>query len=222
MLLAAITPVVLTFNEAANIGRTLQSVAWAQRVVVVDSGSRDDTRAIAETFANVSWYERTFDNHVAQWRFALEMTGIDTDFLLALDADMAVLNQLLPLFALAAKAVTMRAIGRGLLAAYLGDDPAGRVLAGTVQRGAVQSVEAVVFFTDLRGFTALADVTPGKELITLLDECFECMVAPVVQRGGEDAIRPLGRPTGRNTADRQRRHSGQGMRSDNVRGKFGR
>jgi adenylate cyclase len=102
-----------------------------------------------------------------------------------LDSDLAVLKQTLPLFALAAKAVTLRTIGQGLLAAYLGEDPASRVFAGTVQRGEVQSVDAIVFFTDLRGFTALADVTPGKELITLLDECFECMVAPVVQRGGE-------------------------------------
>ena len=101
------------------------------------------------------------------------------------DADMAMLQQALPVFALAAKAVAMRAIGHGLLAAYLGDDPASRVFAGTVQRGEVQSVEAIVFFTDLRGFTALADTTPGKELIALLDECFECMVAPVVKRGGE-------------------------------------
>jgi adenylate cyclase len=102
-----------------------------------------------------------------------------------LDSDLAILKQTLPLFALAAKAVTLRTIGRGLLAAYLGNDPASRVFAGTVQRGEVQSVDAIVFFTDLRGFTALADVTPGKELIALLDECFECMVAPVVQRGGE-------------------------------------
>ena len=102
-----------------------------------------------------------------------------------LDSDLTILKQTLPLFALAAKAVTLRTIGRGLLAAYLGDDPASRVFAGTVQRGEVQSVDAIVFFTDLRGFTALADIMPGKELITLLDECFECMVAPVVQRGGE-------------------------------------
>jgi adenylate cyclase len=96
-----------------------------------------------------------------------------------------VLDRLLPLFALAVKAVTAGAIGHGLLAAYLGDDPASRVYAGTVLRGGVQSVEAVLFYTDLRGFTALADVTPGPALITLLDECFECMVDPVAQHGGE-------------------------------------
>jgi len=101
------------------------------------------------------------------------------------EADMEILNQVLPVFALAVKAVTMRALGHGLLAAYLGDDPASRVFAGTVQRGEVQSVEAVLFFTDLQGFTALADTTPGKELIALLDDYFGCMVQPVVQREGE-------------------------------------
>ena len=121
------------------------------------------------------------------------------------EADMAVLKPVLPVFAVAVKAVSMRTIGHGLLAAYLGDDPAARVFAGTVQRGEVQGVEAVLFYTDLRGFTAIADTTPGKELIALLDECFECMVEPIVRHGGEVlkfmgdgllaafAVRPAGR-----------------------------
>ena len=46
-------------------------------------------------------------------------------------------------------------------------------------------MEAVLFFTDLRGFTALADTLPGRDLIGLLDDCFDCMVRPVVARGGE-------------------------------------
>ena len=123
---------------------------------------------------------------------------------------MAVLKQVLPVFALAAKAVAMRAVGQGLLAAYLGDDPASRVFAGTVQRGEVQSVEAIVFFTDLRGFTALADTMPGQELIALLDECFECMVAPVVKRGrrgaeihGRRPARGLCRRVGQSRCDLQ-------------------
>ena len=41
---------ILTFNEAANIRRTLQSVAWADELVVVDSGSTDETLAIAREF----------------------------------------------------------------------------------------------------------------------------------------------------------------------------
>jgi adenylate cyclase len=101
------------------------------------------------------------------------------------DADVQTIRTLLPVFALAAKATTTRTVYQGLLSAYLGEDPASRVLAGTVQRGEVQSVEAVLFFTDLRGFTALADALPGRDLIALLDDCFDCMVRPVVARGGE-------------------------------------
>ena len=101
------------------------------------------------------------------------------------DAQVETMRELLPIFALAAKAPTMRTINEGLLSAYLGRDPASRVLDGTVQRGEVQGVEAVLLFTDLRGFTALADTLPGRDLIVLLDDCFDCMVRPVVARGGE-------------------------------------
>ncbi len=101
------------------------------------------------------------------------------------DTHVAALREVLPVFALAVKATAMRAIYEGLLAAYLGQDPAGRILSGTVQRGEVQSVEAVLFFTDLRGFTTLADTLPGRDLIALLDDCFDCMVRPVTARGGE-------------------------------------
>ena len=101
------------------------------------------------------------------------------------DGQIATLREVLPVFALAAKAVTMRAVGQGLLEAYLGKDPASRVLAGTVLRGEVQSVDAVLFYADLRAFTPLADSLPGGELIALLDGCFDCMVRPVNRHGGE-------------------------------------
>src|SRR4029450_10512280 len=86
---------------------------------------------------------------------------------------------------------TMPLVHEGLLAAYLGRDPATRILAGTVQRGEVQGVEAVLFFTDLRGFTALADTLPGRELIGLLDDCFDCMVRPLPARRAE-VLKSLG------------------------------
>jgi adenylate cyclase len=101
------------------------------------------------------------------------------------DQHLVELRELLPLFALAAKATTMRTIYQGLLESYLGTDPATRVLEGTVQRGEVQGVEAVLFYADLRDFTAFADRLPGRELIALLDECFDCTVRPVARRGGE-------------------------------------
>jgi adenylate cyclase len=101
------------------------------------------------------------------------------------ESEMAELGGILPLFALAVKAITVRAIGQGLLASYLGTDPAARVFAGTVQRGEVQGVEAVLFYADLRDFTGFADRLPPRELISLLDNCFDCMVRPLTRRGGE-------------------------------------
>ena len=86
---ALVTPVVLTFNEERNLARTLASLRSFPRVVVVDSGSTDGTEGIARSFANVSWFVRPFDGHVRQWRWALAETGIDTPFVLALDADMS-------------------------------------------------------------------------------------------------------------------------------------
>ncbi len=101
------------------------------------------------------------------------------------DRHMATLREVTPLFALAVKAITMRSVGQGLLESYLGRDPAARVFAGTVRRGEVVSVEAVLLYADLRAFTALADTLPGRELVALLDDCFDCMVRPVERLGGE-------------------------------------
>lgn len=86
-MLERITPLVLTRDEEANLRRLLASLAWARRVVVVDSKSTDGTRAIAEGFANVHFVVRPFDELARQWNFGLEETGIDTDWVLALDAD---------------------------------------------------------------------------------------------------------------------------------------
>jgi adenylate cyclase len=101
------------------------------------------------------------------------------------DEQLTILRQLAPLFALAVKAITMRSVGQGLLESYLGKDPAARVFAGTVRRGEALSVEAVLLYADLRAFTALADTLPGRELVALLDDCFDCMVRPVERLGGE-------------------------------------
>jgi adenylate cyclase len=101
------------------------------------------------------------------------------------DGHLGVLRGVLPVFALAVKAITMRTVFQGLLESYLGTDPAARVLAGTVQRGVVQGVEAVLLYADLRDFTRLADSLPGDQLIALLDGCFDCMVRPVNRHGGE-------------------------------------
>lgn len=86
-MLDQITPLVLTFDEEANIARTLEALSWAEDLVVVDSGSTDDTRAILDSYGGVRTFERPFDTHAGQWSFALTETGVRTEWVLALDAD---------------------------------------------------------------------------------------------------------------------------------------
>jgi glycosyltransferase involved in cell wall biosynthesis len=83
----SITAVILTFNEAPNIARTLAQLTWLAEVVVVDSLSTDDTVAIASRFPNVRVVTRAFTTHAEQWAHAVEQTGITTEWILALDAD---------------------------------------------------------------------------------------------------------------------------------------
>jgi glycosyltransferase involved in cell wall biosynthesis len=90
-----ITPVVLTYNEEENIERCLQALRWAQTVVILDSGSTDKTEQIVRSFDNVSWHVRPFDSHQQQWHHAIQNTGITSEFVLALDADMEVTPNLL-------------------------------------------------------------------------------------------------------------------------------
>jgi glycosyltransferase involved in cell wall biosynthesis len=86
-MIEAVTPLILTFNEAPNIGRVLERLDWAREIVVVDSFSDDETVAIAKSFPQVRVLQRKFDNHAAQWNFGLRETGISTEWVMALDAD---------------------------------------------------------------------------------------------------------------------------------------
>jgi|SRR5215813_12909940 len=89
-----VTPVVLTCNEELNIQRTLESLTWAKRVVVLDSGSNDSTEQICRKYENLSWHVRPFDSFKGQWEFAIRNL-VSTDFTLALDADMQVTPEFL-------------------------------------------------------------------------------------------------------------------------------
>lgn len=82
-----VTPIVLTFNESPNIGRALARLADFSEVLVVDSGSTDDTLALVAGFPNTRVIHRPFDSFAGQWNFAIREGGIQTEWVLAMDAD---------------------------------------------------------------------------------------------------------------------------------------
>jgi glycosyltransferase involved in cell wall biosynthesis len=94
-MLEKITPVVLTLNEEANIGRTLDQLKWARDVVVVDSFSADRTVEIASKYPNVRLFQHKFEDHSSQWNYAVKETDITAEWILALDADYFVTRDLI-------------------------------------------------------------------------------------------------------------------------------
>jgi glycosyltransferase involved in cell wall biosynthesis len=89
-----LTPLILTYNEAPNIGRTLERLSWARDIVVVDSFSDDATLEIVSGFPQARVFRRRFDSLANQWNYALTNTGIITEWVLALDADYIVTPEL--------------------------------------------------------------------------------------------------------------------------------
>ena len=71
MNLNQITPLILTYNEAPNIQRTLKNLTWAKQIVVIDSFSTDKTIEILKNFKQVSIFQRQFDSHASQWNYGL-------------------------------------------------------------------------------------------------------------------------------------------------------
>ena len=101
------------------------------------------------------------------------------------DDDLLLLQAVLPAVSLAMMTHAGHTIASGLLGAYLGGDAGRRVHAGAVERGSVESVRAVLWYADIRGFTTIADTTPGLVVIELLDAIFETLTASLRPRGGQ-------------------------------------
>jgi adenylate cyclase len=99
--------------------------------------------------------------------------------------NLILLQTALPALSLAIKSDSAHVIASGLLSAYLGADAGRRVHAGAVERGSVESLHAVLWYADIRGFTGIADSEPGLTVVRLLDEVFETLTAPLRQRGGQ-------------------------------------
>jgi glycosyltransferase involved in cell wall biosynthesis len=83
---------ILTFNEEANIGRTLSKLTWAKKIVVVDSGSADHTLDIVGRFPQAVVISRPFDTPATQCNFGLQ--HIDSEWVMSMDADYVLSDEL--------------------------------------------------------------------------------------------------------------------------------
>jgi adenylate cyclase len=101
------------------------------------------------------------------------------------DRDLALLRAIMPTLALALHTQSMAITGRTLLDTYLGVDAADRVLAGNIVRGQAESIRAVIWSSDLAGFTRVADEIPADQMLALLNAYAEVIVDAVTGSGGD-------------------------------------
>jgi adenylate cyclase len=99
--------------------------------------------------------------------------------------DATLVQATLPALSLAMKAHAGHVIASGLLETYLGEDAGQRVHAGSIMRGSLDTLRAVIWYADIRGFTPLSDSAPGPMVVELLNDVFEVLTASLRSHDGQ-------------------------------------
>jgi adenylate cyclase len=126
------------------------------------------------------------------------------------DDEIELFRAMTPAVAVNLEIQALRRTARTLLDTYVGRQSGGRVLAGQIRRGMGETINAVVWLSDLRGFTSLSESLPRDELIEMLNRYFGPMCDAVEANGGEvlkfigDAVLAIF-PVGRDAAAACRR-----------------
>ncbi len=107
------------------------------------------------------------------------------------EANLAALRRLVPALGLAIKSSALARIAGTLVEVYLGKDAGQRVLAGRIQRGVADRIEAVLWFSDLRSFTTITDTASPGEIIPLLNDYADAVIS-AIQTAGGDVLKLIG------------------------------
>ncbi|MBO0739658.1 MAG: adenylate/guanylate cyclase domain-containing protein [Alphaproteobacteria bacterium] len=101
------------------------------------------------------------------------------------------LRRLSPFLKLAVKAAALARMANTLAQTYLGRDAGRRVMSGRIARGVAEKIEAVLWYSDLRGYTQITDSAPPEHIIPLLNDYAEVVVSTVHDSSG-DVLKLIG------------------------------
>ena len=107
------------------------------------------------------------------------------------DAHVEAIAALVPMLALAVKCVSLARIAATLVETYLGRDAGQRVLNGLIRRGVADRISAVLWFSDLRGFTRISELAAPEQIIPLLNDYAEAAISAIYDNGG-DVLKLIG------------------------------
>ena len=106
-------------------------------------------------------------------------------------AERAGISRLLPSLALGIKAKSLARIAGTLTQVYLGRDAGQRVLSGRISRGVTDRINAVLWYSDLRGYTRISDSATPDQIIPLLNDYADAVVSAIHNAGG-DVLKLIG------------------------------
>lgn len=107
------------------------------------------------------------------------------------DVHVEAIAALMPLLALALKCISLTRIATTLVETYLGRDAGRRVLGGLIRRGVADRIRAVLWFSDLRGFTRISEQIPPGQIIPLLNDYAAAVISTINGNGG-DVLKLIG------------------------------
>ncbi len=105
--------------------------------------------------------------------------------------EIAALRDLVPLLGLAIKSAQHVDIARTLGRVYLGRDASAQVLGGRISRGVTERIKAVLWFSDLRGSTAISESIGPDEIIPFLNDYAQASIDAIHEAGG-DVLKLIG------------------------------
>lgn len=101
------------------------------------------------------------------------------------DTEIEALLRIQDRLAVACKMAVRSVLTRNVLETYLGTNAGDRVLNGQIHRGDGDAIQAVIWYSDLRGSTTMADTLPRQDYISALNAYFDAAGGAVVDQGGE-------------------------------------
>ncbi len=97
----------------------------------------------------------------------------------------AALKRLAPFLKLAVKSAALARMAGTLAETYLGRDAGRRVMSGRIVRGVAEKIGAVLWYSDLHGYTHISDNAPPEQIIPLLNDYAELVISAVHRHGGD-------------------------------------
>jgi len=166
------SPLALVFNERCEI-RARMDGPDAKRFPLFDD-LRDEgvTEYLALPLIQVDGTA-----HVSSW--TTRQPGGFTD------AQVKAIRSLVPPLSRLIEVTRLRFMSTILLDTYVGNRAGERIMRGQIRRGHAETMQAAIWLSDLRGFTALSDRLPAETVVEILNQYFDCQVSAIATHGGE-------------------------------------